>query len=616
MTMSPRRTRRVAVAVAAALGVLGLSAAEAAAVAPGANGRIACSWINTSSFNQIGLFDPVSGAVESVPDAGDHEIPHDVAPSWAPDGRRLAYVSEHGGLFVWDTRTSTRLKITDLPDTGEHDPAWSPNGDSIAYVRDSLSTDPVIWVMNADGGRQRQLGSGEHPAWSPDGRRIAFSRGGEIHTMAADGRDVRRVTFDADDDTRPSWSPGGRRLLWLSPSPGSGVDVWIGAASGGNVRRATFAGNVSEAVWSPDGTQIAFERPVFYGDLWILSVATGEERYTEQHCGGPDWARVNRLPSASFTYAPDPPLAGQTLQLRSTASDPDGPVSLAWDTDGDGFDDGSGPTASRALRAGERSVRIRLRVRDRDGAQAVSEQTVAVGNRRPAASFATSNAAPRVGQTAVFTSTSSDPDGPLAALAWDLDGDGAFDDGNGLTAARTFAFAAVHIVRLQVTDADGAVDVATLSIEVSPLATGSGGTVPPPVGVQPLPGPHAGPSPPVVVPPAAAPPTVVPQAAPARPRRFGVTVRSSVATRGTSVPVRISCPVSCRGSVRIQTRAGRTRGTLAFRLRAGTTTLRIPVSRALIRQARRGPVRLRVVATMVRGSTRTTARDTFTLRAR
>jgi hypothetical protein len=138
--------------------------------------------------------------------------------------------------------------------------------------------------------------------------------------------------------------------------------------------------------------------------------------------------------------------------MRSTASDPDGPLaSQVWDTDGDGFDDGSGATASRVLRAGERSVRIRLRVRDADGAEATAEQTVTVGNRRPAAAFTTSNAAPRVGQTAVFTSTSSDPDGPLAALAWDLDGDGAFDDGNGVTAQRSFAFAGIHIVRLQVT---------------------------------------------------------------------------------------------------------------------------------------------------------------------
>jgi dipeptidyl aminopeptidase/acylaminoacyl peptidase len=248
--------------------------------------------------------------------------------------------------------------------------------------------------MTPDGGDHRFLTDGQDPTWSPDGGRLAFSRGDEIYTIAASGRDVRRVTFDADADTKPSWSPDGRQLLWLSPSPGNGTDVWLGSASGGrDVSRLTFSGGVGSATWSPDQTQIAFERAIHYGDLWTMSLATREERPTGDSCGEPDWERLNRLPSAAFTYSPDPPVSGQTLQLRSTSSDPDGPLaSHAWDTDGDGFDDGSGPTAERVLRPGERSVRIRLRVRDADGAEAVSEQTVAVGNRRPAASFTTSNA--------------------------------------------------------------------------------------------------------------------------------------------------------------------------------------------------------------------------------
>ena len=50
-----------------------------------------------------------------------------------------------------------------------------------------------------------------------------------------------------------------------------------------------------------------------------------------------------------------------------------------------------------------------------------------------------------------FSSTSADPDGPLAAQRWDLDNDGEFDDAAGETTTRAFGKAGAQ-VRLQVTD--------------------------------------------------------------------------------------------------------------------------------------------------------------------
>jgi hypothetical protein len=89
-----------------------------------------------------------------------------------------------------------------------------------------------------------------------------------------------------------------------------------------------------------------------------------------------------------------------------------------------------------------------------------------------------------------------------------------------------------------------------------------------------------------------------------------------VTVRGSAVAVKVTCPAACRGSVRIETRAGRLSGRVVFRLSAGTTTVRVPVSRSTLRLAKRRPVRLRAVATLEQGSTRTTTRRTFTLRAR
>src|SRR4051794_17563877 len=47
----------------------------------------------------------------------------------------------------------------------------------------------------------------------------------------------------------------------------------------------------------------------------------------------------------------------------------------------------------------------------------------------PTASFEYAPAAAVSGQDITFTSTSTDPDGPLASEDWDLDNDGEYDDG-------------------------------------------------------------------------------------------------------------------------------------------------------------------------------------------
>ena len=60
--------------------------------------------------------------------------------------------------------------------------------------------------------------------------------------------------------------------------------------------------------------------------------------------------RVNAPPVSQFAVSPTTPVTGEEVRFRSFSYDPGGsPPFLAWDTDGDGFDDGTGETASRAF---------------------------------------------------------------------------------------------------------------------------------------------------------------------------------------------------------------------------------------------------------------------------
>ena len=82
------------------------------------------------------------------------------------------------------------------------------------------------------------------------------------------------------------------------------------------------------------------------------------------------------------------------------------------------------------------------------------------GNQPPNAVASASPTSGTVPLSVNFTgSGSSDPDGTIASYAWDLDGDGAYDDSTAQNPAFTYAAAGTYTVRLQVTDNLGAQDV-------------------------------------------------------------------------------------------------------------------------------------------------------------
>jgi dipeptidyl aminopeptidase/acylaminoacyl peptidase len=59
------------------------------------------------------------------------------------------------------------------------DPQISPDGRQIVYSRrwvDKMKDrwTSSLWIMDADGGRNRFLTEGSSPRWSPDGTRLAF----------------------------------------------------------------------------------------------------------------------------------------------------------------------------------------------------------------------------------------------------------------------------------------------------------------------------------------------------------------------------------------------------------------------------------------------------------
>jgi PKD repeat protein len=177
----------------------------------------------------------------------------------------------------------------------------------------------------------------------------------------------------------------------------------------------------------------------------------------------------NRNPVAEFHFSPTSPTAGQTVQMISDSSDPEGRIeSQAWDLNNDGqYDDASGSTVSTSFAAGPHT--INLLVQDMDGGTDLVSHTLNVSNppnQVPIAEFGFSPSSPQILDNITFTSTSSDTDGSILAEDWDLDNNGTYET-PGHEVQRSYLFAGDYTVNLRVTDNDGAQDYATRTVKVT-----------------------------------------------------------------------------------------------------------------------------------------------------
>ncbi|MEI9890032.1 MAG: TonB-dependent receptor [Caulobacteraceae bacterium] len=301
------------------------------------------------SYN-IWTLDVATGALTQVTDNPNENR----LPTWSPDGKQIAYASTRGAVSaIYSTALGSPEEhlVRQVKGTVAA-PSWGPGGQLAYVVADDSSSRleidgktvsgtenvfpfRVSWLPKdggfyyvSDGKVRRRLAAGaapktseftaalqvarpgydkarrdfdsvaprkvlgiNRPAISPDGTRIAFAALEDIYLAPVGGGAAQNLTHDTASQEDPAWSPDGSKLVYTSDRGGGLPQLWIRDMASGQDRKLTSLNlQPLEAVWSQDGTRIAF---IAVDGMWgtaqlgVADVASGGVTWLSPTLGQP-----------------------------------------------------------------------------------------------------------------------------------------------------------------------------------------------------------------------------------------------------------------------------------------------------------------------------------------
>jgi Tol biopolymer transport system component len=202
-----------------------------------------------------------------------------------------------------------------------YSPSFSPDGTRIAFNSD-LGGIPQVWTVAAEGGWPRPVTALDDPVhflhWSPDGSTIAFTvapGGGmneQVYTVRPDGTGLRRLTDGGKETNRLGrWTHDGTAVMFASNRrAAAAMDAYLIEPATGRlslIAETRGVGGLTDV--SRDGHRAVLNRQASRGDedLFLLELPGRREVRVTPHEGS------GSFPNGRFS--PD----GRTVYLSSNA---------------------------------------------------------------------------------------------------------------------------------------------------------------------------------------------------------------------------------------------------------------------------------------------------------
>ncbi len=256
--------------------------------------------------------------LETAGESGDSR-----EPALSPRGDRLAFDltdarANNADVWVRDLARGVNSRLTFGP-VDEFAPTWSPDGSRIAYAVDGKG----IFEKAADGtGEEKELLKAEELAfptdWSRDGRYIAVSRQGKdtgidawVLPTSGDGKPIP-ILKTPFNEGGTVFSPDGRFIVYVSTESGRN-EIYARSFPGQGGKWQVSAGGGTDPHFSADGREIFYRAP----DQKVMAVEVKAGAGFET--GVPKALFLGRFQPATARNRFVPAADGQTLPDRRAA---------------------------------------------------------------------------------------------------------------------------------------------------------------------------------------------------------------------------------------------------------------------------------------------------------
>ncbi len=179
----------------------------------------------------------------------------------SPDGTELAVILSKDGnveLYVLELSRERKLqRLTRTPHAAEASPSWAPDGKRLVYVSDA-SGSPHLYLIGRHGGEGRRITfvgrENVAPDWGPNGL-IAYSsrRGGKyvIYVLDPATQVERQISATDADYEDPSWAPDGRHLVCIRKANFCSELYILDTMGDDPIRLSAVPGEWCSPAWSP-----------------------------------------------------------------------------------------------------------------------------------------------------------------------------------------------------------------------------------------------------------------------------------------------------------------------------------------------------------------------------